>query len=357
MRFRHQQSPPPFLNRRDQHRMLAMVALLCMVVVAIRFAAQPANWNWFFQLDGPNAAAAPDEPEREPTLDDVDFRVKDVDQAPLRPDAVRVEVADDPGDAAAEPVPDGVDLDPELAPGTLANVEDNWLGWLRSERPALEAVVRKVRSVPSEVIEEGALDDVTFTVLMLDADRFRGERIHVEGRLKRLTRFPFGDPEDESDDLWEGWLFTPESGDNPYLVLAAEKPDTLKAGTDIDEPVAFTGYFFKRYGYAAQAGQHVAPLLIAKRLEPKVRPVVVDQRAREGLNGYVMVFVLVVAAVVLVLIGQFVISDRRFRGSRVEQLAESRLDASQEDLAALKNVPTVDPRDALRDLESESSEP
>lgn len=355
MRFHHQQSPPPYLNRRDQHRMLGMVALLCMVIVAIRFAAQPANWNWFFHLGGQNAAAQPAEQEREPTLDDVDFRVKDVDDAPLRPDAVRVEVLEEP-DEEADVVEEAVDSDPDLPAGLLSGIEDNRMGWLRSEQPVLEAVVRKVRAVPAETFEQGARDDVTFTVLMLDADRYRGERIHVEGTLKRLTRFPFGDPDDESDDLWEAWLFTRESGDNPYFVLAAEKSDALEPGTDIDEPVEFTGYFFKRYGYAAQGGQHVAPLLITPRLELQVRPVLVDQQAREGLNGYVLIFVLAVSAIVLILIGQFVISDRRFRGSRAEKLAESRLDASQEELAALRNVPTVDPRDVLRDLESESPE-
>lgn len=337
--------------------MLAMVALLCMVVVAIRFAAQPANWNWFFHLGGQNVAAEQDEPAPQPSLDDVDFRVKDVDEAPLRPDAVRVEVLEVPDDETDEATGEEVvDLDPELPAGLLTGIEDNRLGWLRGEQPALEAVVRKVRTVPPEAIEQDALDDITFTVLMLDADRYRGKRIHVEGTLKRLTRFPFGDPEDESDDLWEAWLLTPESGDNPYFVLAAEKSDALQPGTDLNEPVQFTGYFFKRFGYAAQGGQHVAPLLITPRLEQLVRPVLVDQQAREGLNGYVLIFVLVVSAIVLVLIGQFVISDRRFRGSRAEQLAASRLDASQEDLAALKNVPTVDPQDVLRDLESESPE-
>ena len=57
MRFDKNRKPPPYLSRREQWRMLGLVAALCLVLVAIQWAANPDNWRWFTELgDGPEAA-------------------------------------------------------------------------------------------------------------------------------------------------------------------------------------------------------------------------------------------------------------------------------------------------------------
>ena len=48
MRFRNSSTPPPYLNKTDQFRMLRMVGLLALVVFAMKLAADPGMWRWLF---------------------------------------------------------------------------------------------------------------------------------------------------------------------------------------------------------------------------------------------------------------------------------------------------------------------
>src|SRR6056297_1575133 len=59
MRFDQPQQPAPYLNRRDQWRLLSMVAVLCFVVIAILWAAQAKNWYWLIPPDNESAVNQP----------------------------------------------------------------------------------------------------------------------------------------------------------------------------------------------------------------------------------------------------------------------------------------------------------
>jgi hypothetical protein len=352
VRFQRHETPPPYLNRRDQFRLLALVALAGLVMVAIDLAANPQNWNWLFNpggAGGRNAAHAP-------VLDEVDFRVKESDHEPLPPGVFLAEAetdADVVPEAGAAPVANRTALPAEL----FENVEDNRLGPLRREQPAIDHIVARLRELSQAELEAAARDDVAFTVLMLHSDDYRGKLLTIDGALWDLRLLQAGDPDDPRDNVYEGWVLTADSGNNPYRVLVTELPPGLQPGKQLDVKVQATGYFFKLYGYAAQSGQHVAPMLIAKTFRTFPPPAVPPDRIGKELGRYALGFILIVGGVFAVILWWFSVSDRKFRHSHMQELAEARLDARQEDIAALQELDTLDPHKLFADHEQQTEIP
>lgn len=184
----------------------------------------------------------------------------------LRDDAVRViaatEVAESVGVALSVPQR-GEDV--RLDKSILAAIKDNTFGVTAAEKLAYDAILTKVRHTPVSELELAAHKNVPFAVLMLDADRFRGEIITLEGDIRRLHQLPSHNDTSTTDESFEAWLFTADSGLNPYRVILATLSDGVPQGDELQSPVRarITGYFFKRYSYATSNGFHTAPLLIA----------------------------------------------------------------------------------------------
>ena len=350
MQFRTRREPPPYLNPRDQWRMLRLVGLLALVLIAMNGAANPETWRWMFPEEGTGPDGKP-----LPSLEEVDFEVQLEDPDALPPDVFRSEADENETQPAAVPPKTDVEncrdvrIDPEL----LSGVRDNTLGVRRSEADAFYIVLAQARDVPANCLREVARDDVAFTVLMTDSDHFRGVPVSVTGEIKRLnpvqaSKNPFG-----IEKFYESWLFTSDSGDNPYRIVTSSVPEGLPHG-DITEEVRVSviGYFFKREGYASKDGLHTAPLLIGKtfeRLPPRPAGPPALQRAAGG-NLPVARYLVIVATVVIVLLGltlwQFSRSDRRFKREHFDRLAET----PTEDLSRLNELQASDPGEHLKRL-------
>ena len=86
--------------------------------------------------------------------------------------------------------------------------------------------------------------------------------VHIEGKLKRVNRFP-PPPEAAAEgviDLYEAWVFSEHLGTNPYVVAlhrmarrtcrencSAKSPPKIKGPSYFVPPVAIDGYFVKKY--------------------------------------------------------------------------------------------------------------
>ncbi len=155
----------------------------------------------------------------------------------------------------------------------LRSVSDNTFGIPQAERDAYEALLTQASNANQTDLERAAHKDVSFALLMLEPDRFRGELITIEGDLRRLHRIATsnhdGDPE-----TYEAWIFTTDSGLNPYRVVCTSLPPGFAFGDQTDPPIRVrtTGYFFKRFSYATTGNYHTAPLLLAKTLTRTTSP-------------------------------------------------------------------------------------
>jgi hypothetical protein len=295
MRFTPRQSPTPYLNRRDQYRLLGMVALLGLLMVAIEWTSRPESWRWLIPVNGSPAASAESREPRSP--------------GPAGEDAgadVRL-----PAEVSGTVTIGETDADDRLIPlELLADIRDNTLGWRRPELPALQRALQAVEGLAAEEASQRARTDVTYTVLMLHPEDCRGRLVTLTGELRRLL--PIEVPEElNSEPLYEGWMFTSDSHTRPIRYLCrALPPGVSPAETMSPTLVQVTGCFVKRSAYAAVGGQRVAPLLVCQsfRLWPSPAPVVPEG---PGLEQFVRGMVVLIVVALIIMFWQFLVTRRR----------------------------------------------
>lgn len=321
MRFEVSNSTPPHLNRRLQLRMLGFVGLIAVIMLAMTaFQAKQKNPKRDRPLPG-----APDA--------DV-FKVEDPDNAELKPGEFI-----SPPDPAANPnqpdpwkepekqprAKDDDGLDQEIArlqtqidPGILRRVKDNTLGIRRDEADAYYRLVYHASRVNPVELEKAGSTDILFVNLMTEPGRYRGQAITIQGELWTLYELQAGQNDFELSTMYEAWIRTADSDQNPYRVVFTNLPRGLEPGENLRKQVRVTGYFFKREGYPSKGGMHVAPTLIANRLVPYQSPNAIP--STDAIVPYMIGMVSAVGLAFLVTLVSFAISDRR--AARASQLRE-----------------------------------
>jgi len=330
MRLQRDRQPPRYLGRRDQWRMLALVALFGMVLLCYRSARDPRNWDWFAALSQPPSDESTEDSEN------LNFTVRPLSIS----DELRISLAtDDPKSLDVDDPTDPSALPPEL----FNDVHDNQLGTTRPEQDAITTILDKVRTLSSEQLDVEAMKDVVHASLIQDPDNYRGRLITLRGTLWRYGPAARGDPDDSTDDVYEAWMFTSDSGNRPYRWLLVEPVSGVSPGDQLDVEVEVTGYFVKRYAYLTGDGTNVAPMLVGRTMRVvRTAPVALPE-SDSGLGRLALWFFIVLGLAFAGLLLRFVISDRRYRAGRLHQLADARLDAHPEDIAALEDLETVDP--------------
>lgn len=194
---------------------------------------------------------------------------------------------------------------PKLRPDLLAHVRDgervgSW--WTNEDEAAAycDALIKASRT-SAEAFARSARRDLTYVNVFEEPRRFRGDVIHVRGRLRMLTRYdpPLMAAQAGVRDLYEGWVFDERYPANPWCILLTELPAGITPGDRVDYDVAFEGYFFKRYRYksvdSVKANQfRDAPLLIGRTL--RLRQPVAVTAAADNWSGYLLPAFLAVLA-------------------------------------------------------------
>ncbi len=186
----------------------------------------------------------------------------------------------------------------------------------------------------AKAFAKAARHDVSYAHLFNEPERYRGQVVHVSGRLVRLRRF---DPPDDArglgvSDLYEGWIMTDRYNENPACVVFTSLPAGLKIdeGRRLNiEGVSLDGYFYKRYRYKAYDSKKAneyrdAPLLIGHTLRGPFGSSAKEEDTQDDWgHNLIWVFVCVVGGTVVGVIGLtiwFRYQDRRIRN----RLAASR---------------------------------
>lgn len=98
-------------------------------------------------------------------------------------------------------------------------------------------------------------------------DDYRGRLVSLHGYLRKLVEYDAGPNDLGISKVYEGWIYTDDSQNNPGVVVFTKKPAGLPLGGDITEEVRFSGYFLKMYGYEAQDTPRKAPMFLAGEVE------------------------------------------------------------------------------------------
>lgn len=163
-----------------------------------------------------------------------------------------------------------------------------------------------------------------FPDIFKNSKRYKGRLVTLTGRVRKLVHYPAEENGYGIKTLYEAWLFTDDSQQNPTVVICTEVPPALKdglpEGVDVIDHVTVTGYLFKMYVYNAQDTTRVAPLILAKQLQ--WTPAGVDEKGSQLFSQ------LLAGTLVLLIIG---VAIAMWKASQKDkQIREARLQSSQE---------------------------
>jgi hypothetical protein len=337
MRFELSNSTPPHLNRRLQLRMLGFVGLIAVIMVVMN-AAQPKPKADKPLPGQPDAAVYEVNGGRSDPLRDGEFISEKWQEPPPLPEN-RPDPSDD--DLAQEMVRREVRFDKS----GLLRVKDNTLGIRREEGDVYFRLLDHARHVPTEALDRAGAKDVLYINLMTQPEKFRGDPITIHGDLWRLYEFQAGPNPYGLKTLYEAWIFTGDSSNHPYRVVFSHLPKELEPGDNLRKPVKATGYFFKREGYASGGGMHVAPTLLAKRVDlyrpPDAAP------STDAIVPYMIGVISAVGLAFLVTLVSFVISDRRAARAALQR----EMNAPRPSFDGIVAGPFVSVKDSLKQLE------
>ena len=226
----------------------------------------------------------------------------------------------------------------------LDTVKDNTVGVRRDESEAFYWLLDHARRVPSANLQRAAQEDVQYINLMTEPDRFRGEPITIEGDLWRLYELDASKNGYGVAKIYEGWIFTGDSSNHPFRVVCTSLPSGIEPGENLRKPVKVTGYFFKKEGYQSNGGVHIAPTLLARRININTMPNGIPLTA--GILPYMIGAIMSIGLALLVTIVGFAISDGRSSREGMDRLRRQ----PQMSFAGLEIAEPISVEESLREL-------
>jgi hypothetical protein len=120
------------------------------------------------------------------------------------------------------------------------------------------------RTQPFAEQEQRARQDVPFTQLWEQPERYRGQLVRLRMHVRRVLQYDApGNPSGIAK-VCEAWGWTDESRSYPYVVVFPEPAAGLPIGTDVRTEIVFVGYFLKVMTYTAFDNPRGAPLLVGR---------------------------------------------------------------------------------------------
>lgn len=242
--------------------------------------------------------------------------------------------ADESSEDPFKPFPD------QLAPSLFNEVEDKYAFGIRAEEKALYYYVLKhLRETSLEDQKQAAQFNLQqrrtelktfkanpnlklplFPDIFKNSNRYKGKLVTLTGRVRKLIHYPAEKNEYGINTLYEAWLFTDDSQQNPTVVICTDVPPELKdglpQGTDVIDHVTITGYLFKMYVYNAQDTTRVAPLILAGQLEWS--PQVVDERGSLLFSQILAGSLIILIAGAAFVMWKAIQKDKQFRETHLQ---------------------------------------
>ncbi len=229
-------------------------------------------------------------------------------------------------------------------------VKDNTIGVRRDEAEVFYWLLDHARRVPAASLQRAADREVQYINLMTEPDRYRGEPVTIEGDLFRLYEFEAGRNKYGVTKVYEGWVFTGDSSHHPYRIVCTSLPNGIEPGENLRKPVRITGYFFKREGYHSNGGVHIAPTLLARRIN--INPMPNGIPLTSGILPYMTGAIMAIGLAMLVTVVGFAIGDGRASRAEMQRLQRH----PQPSFVGIHLPETISVEESLRQLAEQERE-
>ena len=201
-----------------------------------------------------------------------------------------------------------------LPPEDLRVVQDGFrTGNGGGESVVYNQFLKRAFFTSPKAFASGVKTDLTYTHLLGDPERYRGEVVRIDGRLLRINKFP--PPHEVQEEgvsaLYEAYIFNESFGSSPYCVVFTNWPEHLplsylgQAKIKDTVRVRTDGYFVKTYKYKASDGRNTErelPLVVTHTLQFEKPPEVVTDR-REWVYLWMYGFMAALGALVVGVLG------------------------------------------------------
>lgn len=152
----------------------------------------------------------------------------------------------------------------------LHAVKDNTV-FTGADHHAWYRLFDKLQQTSLESLRGQSPPKVGFLQLYRQSEAYRGKLVTVSGQARRCYFRPCRKNIYGIEGNYIIWL-KPDGSNSPIVVYSLAVPDGFPVAAsdvdgaefEIDEPVEFTGYYFKRWAYRAKDGTRLAPVMLAK---------------------------------------------------------------------------------------------
>lgn len=238
-------------SRREQRRLLILVALVAGVIVVASMAREPQLYHWIADLG------------KDKAVEDahIDTRVQPKNSpTDLRAGLFAIS-ADAPADVPAN-VPPG-DRFPGVRLEYFRAIKDSAIH-RPEEAEAWFHLLDIANKTPQETLERASRGRVTFMQLFRQPDVYRAELVTVAGTIHRVV------PQTITEnyvglegEYYQIWL-QPQNSAHPVVVYSLALPEGFPIAAELKEPAEVTGFFYKVWAYPAEDQPRTAPILLAK---------------------------------------------------------------------------------------------
>jgi hypothetical protein len=330
-------SAPNYLGQSQQRRLLLLMLTVGAVLAAVYYAANPHSWLWLTRLGRPR-------PDHNHAA--IDTRLK-----PRPPSDAVVMAA-----PQAAAVPNRGERFPGVDAQLLARVRDDTpIG--RSELPAMFQLLGLARRSDPRALAEASVGTPALVQLLQQPDVFRGQVVTVRGRVHGVFEFQAEKNEAGVREWFQLWIEPDDDRSSPIVLDCLDLPKAFPRGSNLNEAVEATGFYFKRLAYYLERDKslQLAPLVLAENVEWAPLPAAVQPAGMDWKRLALAVSVALLAAIVLL---TFVLPRRRTTEASRFQISGRRPTAGLDQLDELRNLEvSAESSEALRRIaESEQAE-
>jgi hypothetical protein len=161
----------------------------------------------------------------------------------------------------------------------LDDIRDNTV-FRPDEKDAWFRLLERLQRREARELRNESVGTVGFLALYRQPEEYRGKLVTVEGSVRLGYHRPAPRNIYGIEGYYILWL-KPSGSNSPIVVYALEVPEGFPdirqmesegEKPELEEPVAVTGFFFKRWAYRAQDSTRLAPLVLAKTVSWEPAP-------------------------------------------------------------------------------------